>query len=606
MYRGKLRRRGVHRQVMAPAALVAVLTGALVLGGGPASADEPASGEGSGDTTAPAQPGGPVAPPPAAPVVPQPLTGLGPDGSGQGAAAFVPVPADPAVVPAPPVNEDLPLEVDEKAPFAQQISCDPVDRPGVTAFALLVSDHYGRPTTFGARPCIDYASFHHDGRALDWPLAAWASEDRMIADAVLSWLTADDAEMAKRLGLEYMIWNGLIYYVDGRGWQFYTGNPHTDHIHFSFSWDGALMRTSWWTGVAVTEPDLGPCDVTPWSYAALHQFPRVAECDTSTLVAIPATGLPRVRPGETGGGVAMLQDVLGVEQTGVLDDATREALVAWQEEHKLPATGIADDLTYAAAQGWELGDLPASAFAVAPEEWQRTEFTALRRTTLTEGAEGDAVSVLQAAIGAEPDGSFGPKTAKALRDWETTVPELAVQVERRGDGPAVVTPLTWVFLERAAYPTLAVRDVELSIGSLDQVADPEGVLVAETLAEGKVDSPYAGGAVALLQELLGVEADGSFGPMTEAAVKAVQEAAELEPTGVVDGPTWVAVEKAALAEDRIQGAPGAEAAKKAAKEKAAEAKAAKEKAEKEKAEQEAKARAEAERVAYEASLAAAG
>ena len=110
--------------------------------------------------------------------------------------AYAAVAPDPDIVPAPPVNEDLPLEVDEKAPFEQQISCDPVDRPGVTAFALLVSEHYGRPTFFGARPCIDYASFHHDGRALDWPLAAWVSEDRMIADAVLVWLTDNDGEMA--------------------------------------------------------------------------------------------------------------------------------------------------------------------------------------------------------------------------------------------------------------------------------------------------------------------------------------------------------------------------------------------------------------------------
>jgi peptidoglycan hydrolase-like protein with peptidoglycan-binding domain len=301
----------------------------------------------------------------------------------------------------------------------------------------------------------------------------------------------------------------------------------------------------------------------------------------------------------------MLQGVLGVPQTGALDDVTRAALMAWQDEHRVPATGVADDLTYAAAQGWDLGELPESAFAVTPEEWQETEFTPLRRTTLTQGDENDAVTVLQATLGAEPDGSFGPKTAEALLAWEKTVPELAVQAERRGDSPAVVTPLTWVFLERAAYPTIAVRDVELKLGSLDQVADPEGVLVAEALAEGRVDSPYAGGAVRLLQELLGVDADGSFGPKTEAAVKAVQEAAELEPTGVVDGPTWTAVEEAALSEGRVQGAPGLEAARKAAKEKAereAEEKADREA--KEKAEREAKAQAE--RKAHEASLSHAG
>lgn len=608
MHRGKLRlRRGPGHHFWAPATLTAVLTGALVLGGSPAFADDPGLSEDHSSepsTVVPPAPTTDVPPPP--PAIPQPNTGLAPDGTGTGSAAFVPVAPDPAVVPDPPVNEDLPLEIDEKAPFAQQISCDPVDRPGVTAFALLVSEHYNRPTFFGARPCIDYASFHHDGRALDWPLAAWVSEDRMIADAVLTWLTADDAEMAKRFGLEYMIWNGLIYYVDGRGWQHYTGNPHTDHIHFSFSWDGATMRTSWWTGVAVTEPDLGPCDVTPWAYAAIHEFPRIAACDASSLVTSPATGLGRVRPGESGGGVAMLQGVLGLEQTGVLDDTTRAALMAWQDEHRIPETGVADDLTYAVAQGWEIDELPESALSVAPEEWQETEFTALRRTKLSEGDEGDAVKVMQAAIGAEPDGSFGPQTAEALLEWEKTIPELALQAERRGDDPATVTPLTWVFLERAVYPTIAVRDVELSLGDLDQAADPEGVHVARSLADSvdvsvsgsDVGSPYAGGAVALLQTLLGVDADGSFGPLTEEAVKAVQEAAELEPTGVVDGLTWAAVEEVAVEEGRIEGSPGAEAAKEAAKEKAAK-KAEKEKAAKDKA---ARQKAEAERKALEASL----
>ncbi|GAA5159379.1 peptidoglycan-binding domain-containing protein [Ornithinimicrobium tianjinense] len=587
MQRGRHRRtRGAHRVVTTPLAMTVVVSGAVVLSGGAAQADEPGTtDEGQGQRSTQVAP-------PASTV---PLTGIASNGAGTGTAAFLPVPADPAVVPDPPVNDQLPLEVDEKAPFAQQISCDPVDRPGVTAFALLISDHYDRPTWFGARPCIDYASFHHDGRALDWPLAAWDTEDRMIADSVLAWLTADDGEMAKRFGLEYVIWNGLIYYVDGRGWQFYTGNPHTDHIHFSFSWDGALMRTSWWTGVAVTEPDLGPCDVTPFAYAAIHQFPRLTACDASVLVASPDTGLSRVRPGESGGGVGMLQTMLGLEPTGVLDDATRRALMAWQEEHKIPETGVADALTYAAAEGWEVGELPPSALAVFPEPWQTTEFTALRRTTLTQGDTGEAVELMQVALGAEPDGSFGPKTAKALRAWEKTIPELQVQAVRRGDGPAVVTPLTWVFLERSVYPTIAVRDVELSIGSLDQVADEAGVLQQRAITEGRADSPYAGGAVTLLQRLLGVDADGSFGPRTEKAVKAVQEAAELEPTGTVDGPTWVAVEQAALKAGRLDGSPGAvakAAAEKKAKQEAAEKKAEREAKEKAKRQREAQERAE--------------
>ena len=155
---------------------------------------------------------------------------------------------------------------------------------------------------------------------------------------------------------------------------------------------------------------------------------------------------------------------------------------------------------------------------------------------------------------------------------------MAYSLAGRGDGPAVVTPLTWLLLERAVHPTIAVRDVELEIGDLDMAADPDGTLAAEAAAAGRTDSPYAGGAVALLQSLLGVDDDGTFGPKTEAAVKDLQDGAEIEPTGVVDGPTWVALEKEALEEGRVPEGPGAavaherERVKEAKAKKAAEAK----------------------------------
>ncbi|MFB9731983.1 peptidoglycan-binding domain-containing protein [Ornithinimicrobium kibberense] len=560
---------GSRRSTVAAAArwsATALLAGALALGGSPALANpEPVPVDPQGGAPAqPADPGVATAPPadqgttepaPApAPVSPPPTaTGYVPNGNAGGPAVFSPVPADPAVVPQPPVNEALPVEVDERGPFAQQVSCDPVDRPGVVAFALLVTGHYDRPTWFGSRPCIDYASFHHDGRGLDWPLNAFDPADRQIADSVIVWLTDNDGEMADRFGLEYLIWNGLIWHGDGRGWQFYTGTPHTDHIHFSFTWDGAQMRTSWWTGVAVTEPDLGPCDVVPGQYAPLHQLPRVTACEQGALTAAPATGMQRVRPGESGGGVAMLQEQLGLPVSGVLDDRTRTELIAWQTEHDLPVTGIADDFTYAALLGWELGELPATVRPPERADWQTTAFTPHLRTTLAQGDTGEAVTVLQEFLGVETDGSFGPITAAALAEWEATVPVLQAQADRRAEDAAVVTPLTWLTAERTAHPTSAVRDLELEQGDLDRVADPDGTL--------RPEGDHAGGAVALLQGLLDLETDGSFGPMTAEAVRQVQQAAGLEVTGVVDGPTWVAVEQVALEAGTVEGAPGAAAAR---------------------------------------------
>ncbi|GKQ39634.1 hypothetical protein [Streptomyces sp. A012304] len=54
----------------------------------------------------------------------------------------------------------------------------------------------------------------------------------------------------------YMIWNRRIWMANrpGAGWQPYRGaNPHTDHVHFSFSWAGARKETSWRKGPVVPD-----------------------------------------------------------------------------------------------------------------------------------------------------------------------------------------------------------------------------------------------------------------------------------------------------------------------------------------------------------------
>ena len=59
----------------------------------------------------------------------------------------------------------------------------------------------------------------------------------------------------------YVIWNKHSWNAYDRtpAWVPYTGaNPHTDHIHISLSWDGALKRTSFWTGTATTRLRLRP------------------------------------------------------------------------------------------------------------------------------------------------------------------------------------------------------------------------------------------------------------------------------------------------------------------------------------------------------------
>src|SRR4029453_14916409 len=48
----------------------------------------------------------------------------------------------------------------------------------------------------------------------------------------------------RRLGLMYVIWNQRI--CDPVCTAYNGTNPHTDHIHFSFSWPGAWRQTTFW------------------------------------------------------------------------------------------------------------------------------------------------------------------------------------------------------------------------------------------------------------------------------------------------------------------------------------------------------------------------
>ncbi len=92
--------------------------------------------------------------------------------------------------------------------------------------------------------------------------------EKAIADDILSWLLATDRHgnrhaNARRLGIMYMIWNHQIWSAarQAEGWRPHSSDPHTDHIHFSFSWDGALKRTSWWTAPEVpVEPPPPPAN----------------------------------------------------------------------------------------------------------------------------------------------------------------------------------------------------------------------------------------------------------------------------------------------------------------------------------------------------------
>ncbi|MDQ3914538.1 MAG: hypothetical protein M3323_04285 [Actinomycetota bacterium] len=156
--------------------------------------------------------------------------------------------------------------VDAPASYEGQSKCSPDAKPGVVAFQQMVLAEYpgtgaggiGRDCSYGGQ------SEHKEGRAWDWGVsAANASHREAVAD-LLEWLSATDRygnedAMARRLGVMYVIWNKRIWFPFG-GWRTYctmkknvcvgddggARSPHTDHVHFSFTWAGARKETSFW------------------------------------------------------------------------------------------------------------------------------------------------------------------------------------------------------------------------------------------------------------------------------------------------------------------------------------------------------------------------
>lgn len=151
--------------------------------------------------------------------------------------------------------------------YEGQSKCDPTAKPGVLAFQRMVLTAYPW-TGYGgiSRACtVGGRSEHKEGRAWDWGVNVGVTSQRAAAESLIDWLTTEDrygneAAMARRVGVMYMIWNRRIWFPWG-GWQTYCvqkrrgcvdpddgdlRHPHTDHVHFSFTWDGANKRSTYW------------------------------------------------------------------------------------------------------------------------------------------------------------------------------------------------------------------------------------------------------------------------------------------------------------------------------------------------------------------------
>ncbi|HYN29072.1 MAG TPA: peptidoglycan-binding protein, partial [Dermatophilaceae bacterium] len=437
--------------------------------------------------------------------------------------------AAPAVVVPRPPTKTLPKALDVAPPYQPATRCLAGDLPGPVAFARLLNAHYGTHVYGVNRRCV--TGEHGEGRAMDWMLNARTPEGLALGNAITRWLSAPDSAgrpgaMARRFGVMYIIWNRQMWraYAPERGWTAYTGaSPHTDHIHFSFTWDGAYRHTSWWTGVAVTA-------------ATMYTGPRPGAA-TSVAVASPAptsTGYPVLRQGSTGTDVRRVQRIVGATVDGQYGPRTAAAVGTWQGRNGVKATQVVDDATWRRLIALGLFPRRTATSSPAPTAGTAASLQPYLGTTVRLGSRGEAVRALQRALGGlAVDGQFGPATLARVRTFQ------------RGAGlpvTGVVATSTWKAL--AARVGGAAGSSGTGSGSTLAGAATASLSTEFTAHKGTVlRSGSRGPAVTVLQAGLGgLSVDGAFGTRTTAAVTAFQKAGRLPVTGIVDRRTWDSLE----------------------------------------------------------------
>ncbi len=248
--------------------------------------------------------------------------------------------------------------VDDFARYVPQTSCDPKWRKGVDAFRDLVLAAYPTTQDWGSlRNCTDDGvSEHLDGRAWDWRANAKDPDEFAAATDLINWLMADgpdgeQAYWARRLGIMYIGYNHRIWgaYRAREGWRKLSpSDPHTDHVHFSFSWAGAFGRTSFWDGTASPE-DYGPCRAFQNEPAVLYNrgVKHRAPCpNPQQLTLTTKRPGPLLWRGSKGPDVLRVQQALKVPgANGFFGPQTMTAVAAYQRDRDLPATGAVDTVT---------------------------------------------------------------------------------------------------------------------------------------------------------------------------------------------------------------------------------------------------------------------
>ena len=205
--------------------------------------------------------------------------------------------------------------IDNPASWERESGCSQTEKKGPKKLRKLLNATYGTIYANILRRCSKADSGHEEGRALDWMVNVRVPAQKTIAESYLAWLQAPDefgnpAAMSRRLGISYVIWNNQMWRPGSGVWTDYSDCAkkkkrakkydtycHRNHVHTSFSWDGALGRTSFYTGYVACPAPV----VTPWPPLLVPAAPEVAPLAPARLLGTrKGIGLPagpcRVHP----------------------------------------------------------------------------------------------------------------------------------------------------------------------------------------------------------------------------------------------------------------------------------------------------------------------
>ncbi|MAT60931.1 MAG: hypothetical protein CMH41_04740 [Micrococcales bacterium] len=355
----------------------------------------------------------------------------------------------------PIVRGKRPRQSMPREPYIPQNACNANELPGVVAFREMLLDTYKRPAdtvkTYNiSRGCdTPGVSEHEEGRALDFEADVKKPAQVAQARQLLRYLTKRGGFHARRWGIMYIIWDRKVWAQYKPYWRNLSnrGNRianHEDHIHFSFTWNGAVKKSSYWTGIP-RRADRGPCVKYRWHFAPVEldrriKKPRRGGCRSPRAVGNNWSYGKSVMYWQSGDRVKWLQQFLSEEgfygggADGAFGRMTYGAVQAWQRANRVPRTGVWDPVsqhtsrrTVGKRSGTSVTGWPSGAVQVV--SGQRIEIPV---TVTTDGKRGRQVSLMRRPM--DSDGA-----------WETVS---AAVTAATGSYSAVIVPTSGGFAYR--------------------------------------------------------------------------------------------------------------------------------------------------------------